>query len=107
MPDNLKIGRMDVYLTAQVKTETKSAKGQVVATWTDSFGFYAKQSDIKTTESFVAQMTVAPSTVVFSTWYRDDLTRKNRIFDGDDYYLIVETVKNFTYMDIRCQRIDE
>ena len=107
MPDNLKIGKMDVYLTAQVKTETKTAKGQIVQTWTDSFCFYAKMTDIKTIENFVAQMTVSPSNVTYSTWYRNDLTRKNRIFDGDDYYQIIETSKNFVYINILCQRIDD
>ena len=107
MPDNLKIGKLEKYLTAQVKTESKSKSGQVVAVWSDAFNFYAKQSDIKTTETFVAQMTIAPSVVVFSTWFRSDLTRKNRIYDDGVYYQIIEVVKNKIYMDLYCHRIDE
>lgn len=98
---------MELYLTAQVKTETKSVKGQVVPVWTDSFKFFASQSDVMVSESLVAKMTVAPVTVVFSTWDRPDFTRKLRIFDGTDHYLITEIVRNKIYMHITCNRIDD
>ena len=107
MPDNLSVGKMDLYLTAQVKTETKSVKGQVVAVWADSFKFFASHSDTKIAESLVAKMTVAPVTVVFSTWYRPDITRKLRIYDGTDHYLVTEITRNKIYMDITCNRIEE
>lgn len=98
---------MDRYLMAQSKTETKSPKGQQIATWTDSFNFFAKQSDEAVSESFSTLLTIAPVTTTFSTHFRADLNRTMRIVQGADIWNIINISYDRLFMKIECQRMDD
>ena len=107
MPDRISVGKMDRYITAQVKTETKSAKGQVVASWVDSFSFFASQDDTVTRETLSAIVTVSPVTTSFSTHYRSDLTRQMRLKSEGDIWMINSIIRDRFYIKIECQRMDD
>lgn len=110
MPDNLKIGSMDQWLTAQSKVETKDAKGKVTQTWTNAFNFFASASAVKSQENFSALATVAPETVMFTTHARNDLNRALRIKDVDSNYweiILVRRISGNMYMEIECQRLND
>lgn len=107
MPDRINIGKMDRYLVVQSKTETKSAKGQVIPVWTDSFPIYASQTDDIVSESFSKLGFVAPVTTTFSTHFRADLDRTKRLKIDGDYWNIISVARDRIYMKLECQRFDE
>jgi SPP1 family predicted phage head-tail adaptor len=107
MPDRVSTGKMDRYITAQVKTESKSAKGQVIATWVDVFSFFASQDDAVVRESLSAIATIAPVSTSFSTHYRSDITRQMRLKCEGEIWMITSIIRDRFYMKIDCQRMDD
>lgn len=107
MSDRLDVGKMDRYLIAQVDTVTKSPGGQIKHTWTDSFPFWAEQSDDIVSENITEIATVATVTTIFITHYRPDLVRTMRIKQDSDFWLITNIQKDRITMKISCERLDE
>ena len=107
MSDSVKPGEMGRYVIAQSKDESKSTKGQIVQSWTDTFGFFASVSDKVISESFAVTGFTATGSIIFTTHYRDDLNRKMRIvYEGENYNIISVTRLGISYMKLTCQRID-
>ena len=107
MPGRINIGAMDRYVLAQTKTETKSLKGSVIATWEDAFWFYAAQTDNIVNESFSTIGFVAPVTTTFSTHFRTDLVRTMRLIMDGEYWNIVNIARDRISMKLECQRMDD
>ena len=107
MSDSLKIGEMRYYLKAMSKTQTKSASGQINAAWNYAFSFWASADTLKAQESSSGLMPSVRTTVNFSTWIRDDITREMRIIYENDTYQIIGLFKGFKTMNIECERIEQ
>ena len=98
---------MDRYVLAQAKTETKSAKGSVVAAWVDAFSFFAEQTDNIVNETFSTVAFIAPVTTTFTTHYRADLLRTMRLLVEGDYWNIINISRDHIWMKLECQRFDD
>jgi len=107
MPDRVRIGKMDRYLMAQSKVDTKTAKGGTSTVWSDAFAFFADQADVVTTETFSAIATIAPVTTTFITHFRTDLKRTMRIKQDADFWNIITIMRDGITMKIECQRMDD
>ncbi len=106
MSDSLKVGEMRHYLRAMTKSETKTSGGMVVHAWVYAFSFYASTDAVKSQESFANLMPSVRTTVIFTTWIRDDIKRDMQIEEGEDKYRIIGLSPHFKTMDVECERIE-
>ena len=106
MPDSLKVGEMRFYLVALRGTEVKGDRGQKTITWVPAFNFYASKASLELNEQFSSVLTVPSETVIFSTWFRSDLTNAMRIQEGADIWHVIGITPNQVSMQIKCRRIE-
>jgi len=81
--------RLNVRITLQTNTPTRSADGGQAASWADTVTVWAEKSHKSAREFFAAQRLSAELTDLFIIRYRSDVTVTQRVKYGTHYYGIV------------------
>ena len=102
--DSVRAGQLRDRVTVQTATETRSANGQVVYTWSDNGEEWADVKFLSGLETIASNMQISDTQCSIRLRYRDGISSANRVLFGTQIYDVksVLLVRVKGYADLVC-----
>lgn len=99
-------GRFDTLVEIWRYTSTANDYGEAVKTWTKLSDIYARVDYLNGTEGVNAEQWQNKQGITVMVRYTDDLTVKDRVKHGNDYYnvIAISEIDRRMYLKLQCQK---